>query len=136
MSVPRSRRPIALGGLTVLVAFLAGLGAGALLFGSDGGNGQTATPPQRGLFEDLHLTADQERQIDSIMGVMRRSTDSLMDEARVDLTARATRARQAIEGVLTPEQAALLDERMRDLGPFIMRRVQINDSLVRVDTIR
>jgi hypothetical protein len=119
------------------VAFAVGLGTGYLLFGGQPEDVEVTkvaiTPPA--LFEGLDLTADQEAAVDSILGAMRSSTDSLMDEARLDLTGRALRARAAIERVLTPEQAARLEERFETLGPTMVRRVRVNDSLIRVDTI-
>lgn len=130
-------RPTALGAVTVLVAFAVGVGVGALLFRSAPENVEETVrmgaPPA--LFEGLELTPEQEERIDSVMAGMRRSTDSLMDETRGDMVERATRARLAIEEVLTPEQVESLAERFETLGPLMIRRIRVNDTLIRVDTI-
>lgn len=136
MSAPR--RPVLLGGLTVAAAFLVGVGTGALLFRTAPEQVEETVrmtaPPA--LFEGLALTDEQQERIDSILAAMRRSTDSVMDDTRVDMVDRATRARRAIEEVLTPEQVESLEERFETLGPLMIRRVRVNDTLLRVDTIR
>lgn len=136
MSAPR--RPVLVGGLTVAAAFLVGVGTGALLFRTAPEQVEETVrmtaPPA--LFEGLALTDEQQERIDSILAAMRRSTDSVMDDTRVDMVDRATRARRAIEEVLTPEQVESLEERFETLGPLMIRRVRVNDTLLRVDTIR
>lgn len=132
-----SPRRTVLGAVTVLVAFTVGVGVGALLFRPALENVEEtvrmSAPPA--LFEGLDLTAEQQARVDSVMAAMRRSTDSLMDETRGDMVERATRARRAIEDVLTPEQAERLQERFETLGPLMIRRIRVNDTLLRVDTI-
>lgn len=133
-----SNRTLYLGAATVIVAFLAGLGAGAVLFRGPGDvparDTMDAGPPA--LFDALDLTPDQQVRIDSILDTVRQSTDSIMAEARMQLTWRATRARDAIEELLDPRQADQLEERFQTLGPIMVRRVRINDEPVRVDTIQ
>jgi len=131
-----SGRPL-LGALTVLVAFAVGVGVGAIFVrpAPDDVEETVRMTAPPALFEGLDLTDEQRERVDSVLAAMRGSTDSLMEEARVDMVERATRARRAIEEVLTPEQVERLEERFETLGPLMIRRIRVNDTLVRVDTI-
>lgn len=107
------RRTTLLGALAVVVAFLTGVGVGALVFGDDPEPPTTRRAPPPALFEGLDLTAEQRAHVDSVVAAAGRTTDAILDDARVELTARATAALRAIEIELTPEQIQTVRERIR-----------------------
>jgi hypothetical protein len=89
------------GAVALLVAFLAGLGTGALVFDEP-----VSEPsiPTAALFDDLGLTAEQTAHVDSVLAATRSSTGEVLEETRLELTTIANEALQAIDRVLTPEQ--------------------------------
>lgn len=106
-------RPALLGALALLVVFLAGVGVGVLVSGDDPApTTRRAAPPA--LFEDLELTAEQRAHVDSVLTATERATDAVLDDARVELTTRATDALRAIETVLTSDQIETVRGRIRD----------------------
>lgn len=107
-------RTALLGALALGVALLTGVGVGALVFGDDPEPPTTRQAPPPALFEDLALTEEQRAHVDSVVAAAGRATDAILDDARVELTARATEALRAIEIELTPEQIATVRERIRD----------------------
>ncbi|MFO7895033.1 MAG: hypothetical protein R6U63_15070 [Longimicrobiales bacterium] len=106
-------RAALLGALALGVAFLAGVGVGALVFGDDPEPLTPRQAPPPALFEDLDLSAEQRAHVDSVLTAAGRATDAILDDARVELTAQATEALRAIEVELTPEQIETVKDRIR-----------------------
>ena len=109
----RARDPALWGAVALVAAFGAGMGVGELLL--DGEDTDASPPPSAALFDGLDLTADQQTAVDSILTDLRFRTDSVIDATREPLTRAAREAQDGIEAVLSPEQAALVRERMRQL---------------------
>lgn len=108
-----ARRTALFGALALMVAFLTGVGVGALVFGDDPEPPTTRQTPRPALFEGLDLTAKQQAHVDSVLAAAGRATDAILDDARVELTARATETLRAIEIQLTPEQIETVKDRIR-----------------------
>ncbi len=101
------------GAAALAVAFLTGLGVGSL--GSDDPPPEPPGPT-RALFEDLGLTGDQQAHVDSVLAATQARTGEVLEETRVELTAIATEALDAIDRVLTPEQIETVRARIRAAG--------------------
>lgn len=110
----RDRRTVVTGVVALLVAFAAGMGAGTLL--TEDAERAPSTPPPA-LFDGLGLTAEQEAHVDSVLAVTEERTAALLEETRLDLTARATDALEAIDRALTPEQIDTVRARIRRWEP-------------------
>jgi Spy/CpxP family protein refolding chaperone len=123
------RRTFLLAGLLVLLA------SPAVAQGGGGGGGNRMGPPKsgQGLLQDITLTADQQKQVDSIwksnepmreqMRAQMQSGQQPDSAARAHMMTMRDQQTKAYRAVLTPDQAKVFDknvaemrERMRSMG--------------------
>ncbi len=71
-----------------------------------------------GFFGELNLTAEQRDEIRDVFETQRPFSDSVMRSAFDQIEAIREAVRAEINSILTPEQRALLDDRMGDRLPF------------------
>jgi len=103
------RRTTALG--LVAVVFLVGLAGGMLgarlmHFRPDPHGSQLGTPPFTGYFtqENLRLTPDQRRQLESVFDRQRRKFEILHEELRPRVDGLMAETQSEVENILTPQQ--------------------------------